>query len=74
MKNMPRKAAAPKTTKPAKKVAAKVAAPKSTVAPTKKERMAMANPHKTWANVQETEMKSRSWADWTRDQLDKFKL
>ena len=41
---------------------------------TKIQRMAQQTPKKTWANVQETDMRPRSWGDWSREQLDQNKI
>jgi hypothetical protein len=79
---MPRKKAVAKKTAPAKKRVAKKVAPKVEApveVPSKKERMAMArpqlvNPQRTWANVQETEFKSKSWKDWTTEKLGLNKI
>lgn len=73
MNYMPRKTTVVKKTAPAKKrVAKKVETP--VVTPSKKERMAMARPQRTWANVQETEFKAKSWKDWTAEKLGVNKI
>jgi len=77
MNYMPRKTAVVKKTAPAKKRVAKKVAPKVEApveVPSKKERMAMARPQRTWANVQETEFKAKSWKDWTAEKLGLNKI
>lgn len=78
MNSMPKKKVVTKKTVPAKKRAVKKVVPQVETPKvetlSKKQRMAMAMPQRTWANVQETEFEAKSWKDWTAEKLGLNKI